>query len=323
MPIQGNIVTLDDGQQFTTGYVDDPGERRVMTRYCDQYGSDEISERLKAAAKEQYAKGRRQGFAWRAARKYDPTIFSDENQAGPDCTSHGVRNALQHAASIEIFTGQVGSIPKRFATEAFYGVRGHRGEGSNLSMLMNWARTKGGVLLRQNYPEAGVDLSKYNYWIGEKWGGRGVPAKLVEIAAQHQIRNVFRPKDVDTVVAALLMGWPFVHGGQMGFMRKRDKNGIAARNPDPREQWNHCMYTGDVDLSHTRANTDLFLCMNSWGPAWISGGVYPEDQPEGSFWYERKHIEEMFRSRSWDLLIISDFVDFAPRELPDWGVNFL
>lgn len=60
------------------------------------------------------------------------------------------------------------------------------------------------------------------------------------------------------------------------------------------------------------------LCLNSWGPAWISGPKFPADQPDGSFWVEKSVADRMLRGE--DSFAVSGLRGFPFRDLSngDW-----
>ena len=62
------------------------------------------------------------------------------------------------------------------------------------------------------------------------------------------------------------------------------------------------------------------LCLNSWGPGWISGPKYPDDMPEGSFWVDKSTVNRMLAGR--DSFAISGYggFPFKPINHADWAV---
>jgi len=60
------------------------------------------------------------------------------------------------------------------------------------------------------------------------------------------------------------------------------------------------------------------LCLNSWGPGWISGPKYPDDQPDGSFWVDVNVVNSMLRGN--DSFAVSGVRGFPFRDLSngDW-----
>ena len=46
-------------------------------------------------------------------------------------------------------------------------------------------------------------------------------------------------------------------------------------------------------LISVRYDRPGLLCLNSWGPNWVSGPRWPDDMPEGAFWIDSKVIDGM------------------------------
>jgi hypothetical protein len=58
---------------------------------------------------------------------------------------------------------------------------------------------------------------------------------------------------------------------------------------------------------------DCALIINSWGTRWVVGGKLPADQPDGSFWAERKDIEAILAQG--DSFAIGGVSGFSYRDL--------
>ena len=128
------------------------------------------------------------------AYKHWPTMWPCPGQTTGDCVSHAGKNAAIVLIGVEVelgepdpVTGSVEGWPVVtaeaeaqgvVACENIYGARGHGGQGANCSTLQRYVTSKGGILLRQNYPELGIDFTRYNASIGIKWGRTGVPAAV-------------------------------------------------------------------------------------------------------------------------------------------------
>ena len=60
--------------------------------------------------------------------------------------------------------------------------------------------------------------------------------------------------------------------------------------------------------------SDALLCLNSWGPKWITyKGKFPADQPDGSFWVKRSVVESMLRAK--DSFVVGSVSGFGWRDL--------
>lgn len=164
-----------------------------------------------------------------------------------------------------------------------------------------------GILLRQKY--GNVDLTTYSGRASKEWGRRGVPDELEPIAREHPVKTATLVTTYDDARDAIYNGYPVVVCSMQGFTMQRDQDGFAR----PSGSWPHCMYFCAADDEFKRPG---LLCMNSWGPDWISG---PKrlDQPDGSFWVDAEVVNRMLRER--DSFLLSELVGF-PRQSIDWDV---
>lgn len=249
------------------------GSNKFQLAHLEGYGDDKIV------------------LHYEATRQYDPKAYEEENQTTGDCVSHATRNAVQTTASVEAFVKKEPEIvPKRFATENIYGDRGHTGPGASCPRLAKYVMSKGGILLRQDYPELGINLSKYNASIGIRWGGRGVPDKVNQEASKHQITNLIVPKSVQEVKDLIAAGYAASACSGMGFSSQRDENGIARQTGS----WAHAMTIIAGDDSRQRLDEYLVLIANSWGN-WNSGPKV-HNQPNGSFWIRESVLKRYLSS---------------------------
>jgi hypothetical protein len=64
--------------------------------------------------------------------------------------------------------------------------------------------------------------------------------------------------------------------------------------------------------------SDALLCLNSWGPKWITyRGKFPADQPDGSFWVARPTVERMLGQK--DSFAVGSVAGFGWRDLDNGG----
>jgi len=245
---------------------------------------------------------------FKAVRQFDQTLFEDEAQDTGDCTSHGTRNSADLTRAVEIFINkQLEEWVARGATEMIYLFRGHSGQGMSVSRGVEFINKAGGVFLRQNYKDLGIDLSEYNYKIGLN-GKQGVPNIVLAEGKKHQVKTVSLITSVEEACDALANGYGITCGSGQGFASKRDKDGFAA----PKGSWSHCMAWAAVDTSYSRPG---ILVLNSWG-IWNTGPKRHE-QPEGSFWIDLDVAEKMIKARScW---AVSNFDGFPAQRLSDYG----
>lgn len=241
-----------------------------------------------------------------------------------DCVSWGWAHGADICLAVEWKLGQT-SEWRPAATEAIYGgsrveargaSRGGYSDGSYGGAAAKWV-SNFGVLFRQPYPELGFDLTRYDASRAKQWGnygcgGNGDGGQADQVAKQHPIRQVALVRTFDEAAAAIAAGYPVPVCSGQGFSSRRDAQGFAV----PRGSWSHCMCF--IGVRYDRAG---LLCLNSWGPKWIDGPKWPEDQPDGSFWVDRATAERMLRGE--DSFAVSGYEGFPWRDLRhgDWAAT--
>lgn len=250
---------------------------------------------------------------YKSVLKFDKKPYSERQSTG-DCVSHGTRNAVDITRAVEIdIKGEAESWVARGATEAIYGARGHGGQGMSCSRAAQFVSKTGGVVLRKNYPGV-ADFSKYNGSMGARWGSRGLPDKVIDIADDHQVRTVSLIRSIDEARDALANGYGICVCSGYGFSSRRDSKGIARKSGS----WSHAMAWTACDDT---GKEPLFLVQNSWGK-WNDGG-HPDwgPIPDGSFLIRASDAAGMLRQNG--AYAFSDFNGFPPQTLPDYGFDYL
>lgn len=156
------------------------------------------------------------------------------------------------------------------ASEPIYGARGHSGQGANCGTLQKWMMTEGGILLRQNYPDAGVDLTKANDSIGARWGGRGTPDALEAAGKQHQFRQATDCPNHEVVRDFHAAGYSNWACSGLGWSSKRDENGYSKQQGGWSHSWITMAYD-DRDVIKQKYGFPLALYLHDWG-IWNTGG---------------------------------------------------
>lgn len=246
---------------------------------------------------------------YKSVLKFDKNPYNERQSTG-DCVSHGTRSACDITRAVEIdIKGDKKSWIARGATEAIYGARGHGGQGMSCSRAAQFVSQTGGIVVRKNYPGI-IDFSKYNGSLGAKWGSRGLPDKVIDLANDYQIKTVSLIKTVEEARDALSNGYGIAVCSGYGFSNKRDKNGFAKKSGS----WAHCMAW--IACDDTNGETS-FLVQNSWGK-WNDGG-HPEwgPIPDGSFLIHAEDAEGMLKQGG--SYAFSDFDGFPPQKLPNYG----
>jgi len=274
-----------------------------------------------------------------------------------DCTSWGWAHACDIVLAIDFLSGRSGDF-HMVATEATYGLG--RVEGAGLSYNRSGdgsygaAMAKGvtnfGLLFRKDYSGLGsaeYDLRIYSGAKAKSWGAYGCGGKndagrLDAEAKRHAVKQVAIVASFTTAAAAIENGYPVPVCSGRGFNSTRDAEGFLRASGS----WPHCMCFVGV-----RYDRPGLLCLNSWGPEWVSGGkwptlaqmvnakggdgaqldplpyLYPEgpqlvagpkwegssDMPDGSFWVDAKVVDSMLSGR--DSYAVSNLVGFPRQEL--------
>ncbi len=237
-----------------------------------------------------------------------------------DCVSWG----WAHAADIHLavlWKLKVSGEWKQAATEAIYGgsrveargvSSGGWSDGSYGSAAAKWVKNYG-VVFRQPYDT--VDLSIYDAGRAKQWGnygcgGKGDEGHLDKVAKEHPIKQVALVRNFDEAAAAIQSGYPVPVCSSQGFASTRDKDGFSRGTG----RWAHCMCFVGVRYGERPG----LLCLNSWGPNWIGGPVWPDDQPAGSFWVDKRVVDSMLSGE--DSFAVSGYEGFPHQDLHhgDW-----
>lgn len=200
------------------------------------------------------------------------------------------------------------------ADEPAYGDRGHSGQGASCERLIRHVTQDGGIVLRKNYTELGINLESYNVKLGMNWGRSHTPDKLREIGRQHQIRESVRMSHHEMCRDFMAAGKPLWACSGLGWSNKRDEFGYSAQEGS----WPHSWISGAYDdRPETKAKYGfpMFLFIHDWGK-WNSGGrkIYKTDPsiliPEGSFWADARLLDKC------NVHALASIQGWAPTVLP-------
>lgn len=237
-----------------------------------------------------------------------------------DCVSWGWAHGCDVHLAVMWKLGDTGEW-RAAATESIYGgsrvesrcgddtkCSGGWGDGSYGGAAAKWVRDWG-VCFRQPYPDFALDLTTYSSSRAKSWGnygsgGQGDKGKFDTEAKKHPVRNVALVRNFQEAAAAISSGYPIPVCSGRGFSSRRDKDGFCA----PSGSWAHCMCFTSV-----RFDRPGLLCQNSWGPNWVGGPKWPDDQPEGSFWVDADVATAMLRGG--DSFAVSGYEGFPYRNL--------
>lgn len=295
------------------GYTPDPDGTRKFLSELDkplfaQAGEEAIRE----------AKGK-DTFLYRPAMKAHLALYGQPwvvgRQGIGDCVSWGFAHSVWIAQCVDWETGRLSAPPAFPATESIYGgsrveARGKKqagySDGSYGGAAAKWLRDWG-LIYRQQY--SGHDLTKYSPERAKNWGnwgngGQDDQGKLDLVAKKHPAKHVALVRNFREAAAAIESGFPVAVCSGYGFRSTRDAQGFCA----PSGSWAHCMA-----LISVRYDRPGLLCLNSWGPSWVSGPKFPEDMPEGSFWIDAKVIDGMLAGE--DSFAVGSVDGFGWRDL--------
>lgn len=221
--------------------------------------------------------------------------FEIHEQTIGDCVSHGWALGIDVLKAVEIhLKKEKEEFKSKTATEPIYAssrVEIGRGRlGNSDGSIGAWAAravNEYGTLLRQKYGR--FDLTKYSGSKARSWGkaNAGLPDDLEPVSREHPVRTVSLVTSYEEARDAIANGYPVAVCSMQGFQSKRDKDGFAKASGS----WAHCMLFCSSDDKFKRPG---LLCVNSWGPYWISGPKR-HGQPDGSFWVEADTVDKMLR----------------------------
>lgn len=285
-----------------------------------------------------------------------PGAWPGPAQGRGDCVSHSDKNAKLGtmvgdvvANTPDEVSGHLEALPEigttgvkngAFSTEAVYWYRNHSGDGWFCGAAANISMSKCGGVIRKNYPEIGIDLTKYSAAIAGKWGGTEPPPEITKVLNRNLIRTAARASTFEASRDALGQGRFLSTCGGEGFSNTRDANGVSRRSGT----WAHAMAEiGADDREETKKlyGGPLALVLNSWG-AWNNGPrdirdsakYVPADKkdlwikldivnpqtgnimiPKGAFWARWNDWKQRER------LVYAGFNGWKRQKIENWGLS--
>ncbi len=215
-----------------------------------------------------------------------PTAWPGSAQQVGDCVSHGNKNAILGSLVCEVVAGQVDEVTGKLeripeipplglsngalSTEVSYYFRGSNSHGWYCGAAANVAIKKAGAVVRKNYPDINLDLTKYSGSLASKWGRTPPPENIAKHFRNNLIRTAARANTFEGLRDSLGTGRFINSCGSEGFSSTRDSNSVSKRSG----RWAHSMaYIGTDDRPETVRlyGSPLVLILNSWGSTWNSG----------------------------------------------------
>lgn len=267
-----------------------------------------------------------------AVTRHFPNCFPGFAQARGDCVSHSTRNAIWMSYMNELVYGtnedkhsiptltEVGEKSGCISSSALYWFRGHSGDGWVCAEAAETAITKSAMWLCRDYPELGIDLTKYDADIAGKWGGKPPPEEVVAVGQRNLCKNATVCRNYEAIRDMLANGNAISSCGSEAFQNTRDKYGVARRELG--KTWYHAMAYGGVDdrpETVEREGCGLILVGNSWGSNWISGErTIPGTKiqiPQGWFWARWDDLDSRYA------VALGASVGWPARKHPNWGLE--
>jgi hypothetical protein len=215
-----------------------------------------------------------------------PGVWPGPAQQRGDCVSHSDKNAKLGTLVGEVVAGQPDEITGKLeripdvpslglaqgglSTEVSYWYRGSNGDGWYCGAAANVSIKSAGAVVRKNYPEIGLDLTKYSSSLAGKWGRTRPPENIAKELRNNLIRTAARASSFEGLRDNLGQGRFISSCGSEGFSKTRDKYGVSRRSGS----WAHAMgYIAADDRKEIvkMYGGPLVLVLNSWGPSWNSG----------------------------------------------------
>jgi hypothetical protein len=277
-----------------------------------------------------------------------------QGQARGDCVSWGSRNATLLTMVCDIVSGQpdekTGQPEERpevpgegiadgvLSTEAYYWWRGYNGDGWFCPAVARVATQTSGAFLRKNYPELGVDLTRYSGRNAGLYGANKPPGEVARVGGSRLIHQATEATSFEARRDFLFNGYGLLDCGGEGYQDTRDANGVSKRSGS----WAHSM--SEIAVDDRKVVKDLYgeplvLVLNSWakwnrGPRdivqsaelvpaakkalWTRLGIVNPQTgnlmiPEGSFWTPWSHC------RNREAIAYSGVNGWPLKDLPlDW-----
>lgn len=277
------------------------------------------------AGKECLAKAKgRDTLLYRSAQSVHRKLYGREwqvvRQSIGDCVGHGFAHGCWISACVAYELGELSEAPLMVSSESLYGgsrceARGRSlagySDGSYGGAASKWIRDWG-VTFRKKYAaeDGGHDLTVYSGQLAKNWGNFGNGGEndngvFDRVAKRHPMRHVALVTTFEEAAAAIESGYCVPVCSSYGFSSQRDSDGFCRRQGT----WLHCMNFCAVRYGKRPG----LLCLNSWGPSWVSGPRWPDDQPDGSFWVDAATVTGMLSGR--DSFAVGGIDGFRYRDL--------
>jgi hypothetical protein len=265
-----------------------------------------------------------------AALQLYPGCLPGGSQGRGSCVAWNTRNAalvsycayIMYGQNAERFTAPAVSpagIQNGVAsTEGIYWYRHHASDGWDGASAAKVAIEKCGLMLRQNYPTIGIDLTTYSAETEGRWGATEPPENVQQITRQHLCSNATVCETYEEVRDMLANGYAISTCGGESFSFNRDDWGVSSRT---RQGWSHAMAMVGVDdrpETIAKYGCGLVVVQNSWGDAFHGNDIIHGTAlriPVGSFWARWADVRDRY------CVALGPSKGWPAAKLPDWGLG--
>jgi len=269
-----------------------------------------------------------------AATRLYPGCLPGGNQQRGDCVTWNLRNAalVSYCASMvygdnaERYAPPVVSELARssgvIATEPWYWMRQHSGEGWSCAEAARVALSTVGLVVRKNYPEIGIDLEQYSGRTAGRWGSSSPPESILAVTKQHLLTTATVCQSWEDVRDLLANGYGISTCGSEAFSQTRDKElGLCRRS---NSTWQHAMaFIAADDREEVKKKAGcktggLVLVQNSWSN--YCGDEFPIygtrwKIPAGSFWARWEDVANRY------MVAVGGSRGFEAQAVPRWSLG--
>jgi len=231
-------------------------------------------------------------------------------QLADECVGWAFAGSVDILACIDVLTGARAGYTQdqRTSTEAIYAMSRERAgwtaadPAGSRAVFAAWVVTNQGTISRQDVMAIGHGTwGAHDYRRLYAWVNSGLPAAVVNQAAQQKIAGTAPVANFSEACDAIANGYPVTVGSLVGLTRKRDQQGFCRASG---AELPHCMKF----IGYQKGLRPGLLCMDSLIPH--EGPKVPADLPDGCFWVDEGLCNQMLAEG--DSFALGQFAPAAP-----------